>query len=117
MKRTTLDAARGLLLSKLRLHIYKERSGLPDTSWATLVKLEERFIKAHKEVWKEELTSWGLASGNPPELVALIANALEQAIEDTVTHFDTLPPEWVTKQAREWASNFQPCDLIAEGAK
>lgn len=104
-------------MSKLRLYIYREKSGFPDGSWVTLTKLEESFVRAHKEVWKEELSSWDLASGNPPELLGLIADALEQAMEDTVAHFDTLPSEWLTKQLREWRINFQPCDLITEGVK
>lgn len=117
MKRTTLDAARGLLLSKLRLYIYRERSGLAGGAWMALTKLEESFVRAHKEVWEAELGRWDLASGNPPELLGLIAEALEQAMEDTVAHFDTLSPKWVTKQLREWRISFQPCDLITGGSK
>lgn len=114
----TLEAATGLITSQLRYHIAKswaEKVGNAD-QMGSLWKVERGFVTVHREVWKEVLSSrWNLATGNPPELLDLIAKAADAAIGKLTSHFASLPPDWLSGQFDKWRETFEADKFIAEG--
>jgi hypothetical protein len=92
----TINAARRLLKSRLRLVIYSVKG----ESWESLALLEKGITQDSQEAWAQVLASWDLTDHR---LTELIIEAYDQARQDVVSFFaDTLPIEWIKKQLQDY---------------